>query len=312
MEDPELKSAIQAKVIVQQGPSTFFCTLCQETCIGNIQNHVRKDSHRNILSWEAVNNATPSSYLLSSLPEVVRNAKQNNDIQALDRGRFEYVCKVCSGKKPFFGLLTLQDHLKGKDHNKVKKLIQMTSATQIRTETSNPSEQKVLAPGPTPPQSQQPPDVQTLLRDKTVQIVENNGVDFIHVFIIQSAIWIGDIDVLLYNNNGKKETKETNKPVFQLVSDSQGMPQPEADMEWNNSDSSQVSDSQAAVFGCMGILTCIDRIKSLILPLIIIPMFGTTFLENGNDDTLLQQGNPQLVFHLALLLQKYKRYRIDI
>ncbi|XP_071549432.1 uncharacterized protein [Panulirus ornatus] len=73
----------------------------------------------------AVKEAHPSAFLLSHLSQVVRGAKLNDEVEAVEKNHFSYKCKICHGKKSFNGLVPLESHLNGKEHEKSKKTLQL-------------------------------------------------------------------------------------------------------------------------------------------------------------------------------------------
>ncbi|CAL4064530.1 unnamed protein product, partial [Meganyctiphanes norvegica] len=220
------QAALQAGIIVQQGVSKkgtpmFLCKLCKQPFIEEVKIHIRKSSHKNIIAWEAVKNASTSphgSYLLSCLPKVVKKAMQSGEIQAQDRSKFSYMCKVCSGKEPFSGLQPLEDHLNGKDHNKSKNAVQMNSSTPISTTKCSSATQKALVTDSAA--SAVPLEVLKLIRDNTVRMSESNGI-ITYTCLACNNMCMTGVTPLLQHLKGKNHKKnEAKKACLAIVPDS--------------------------------------------------------------------------------------------
>ncbi|KAK4328260.1 hypothetical protein Pmani_001378 [Petrolisthes manimaculis] len=119
----EVEEAVVAGVITNYDPVSqrFECTICERQGISELQAHLKSKDHKNCLIWEAVRNPSAHEYLLRLLPQVVRDAKSNSEVEVTNKATFSYKCLVCVDKKPFSGLTPLTSHFTGKEHTKAKK-----------------------------------------------------------------------------------------------------------------------------------------------------------------------------------------------
>lgn len=255
-------------------------------------------------AWDVVNNPSPTAEELKVLPEgVARLAKENGDIQAVDKSTYSYKCNVCGdGKKPFSGLQPLQDHLNGKAHKKMKRLIEMSKATQIGA-SSNSSTQNALLPDST--NSALSPEIQKLIENETVKMLETNGVVSFQCLVCN--VPLTDVTPVKQHIDGKQHLKKM-KPKRVLVPDSQGIPQPSEDMEWNNTDSSQTQEPnqyQASpeipkiIYPASPMLSDSDTYKNLTTPRGLVCIFNNTFYGMGRG--FERKGSRQDTKNLRLL-----------
>ncbi|XP_068222621.1 uncharacterized protein [Palaemon carinicauda] len=129
---PDLTNAIEAGILTDYNPTSqrYECAVCSKVGFGDVMPHISSPQHKNSAAWEVIYAQNPNRAMLSFLPEIVREAKINDEIEAVDRRVFSYQCKICVGKRPFNGLTPLQSHLSGGDHHKNKRASNITMQMQ--------------------------------------------------------------------------------------------------------------------------------------------------------------------------------------
>ncbi|XP_045583658.2 uncharacterized protein [Procambarus clarkii] len=125
----EVEAAVAAGVIQNFDPNSlqYQCVVCSRAGCGDVLPHILSKEHKNSLIWEAIRQSPPSKALLNQMPDVVRAAKLNEEVGAVDKNHFSYRCNICYGKKPFNGVAPLEAHLRGKEHEKSKRNMQYTT-----------------------------------------------------------------------------------------------------------------------------------------------------------------------------------------
>ncbi|XP_068222622.1 uncharacterized protein [Palaemon carinicauda] len=128
----DLTNAIEAGILTDYNPTSqrYECAVCSKVGFGDVMPHISSPQHKNSAAWEVIYAQNPNRAMLSFLPEIVREAKINDEIEAVDRRVFSYQCKICVGKRPFNGLTPLQSHLSGGDHHKNKRASNITMQMQ--------------------------------------------------------------------------------------------------------------------------------------------------------------------------------------
>ncbi|XP_066960545.1 uncharacterized protein [Macrobrachium rosenbergii] len=134
----DVSIAVAAGILTKYDPASqrYECAVCSKIGFGDVMPHMASPQHKNSAAWEIIHAKTPNEAMLSFLPETVREAKINDDIEAVDRNVFSYQCKICIGKRPFNGLTPLESHLCGIDHHKNKSKRAMNISMKLKYDSS--------------------------------------------------------------------------------------------------------------------------------------------------------------------------------
>ena len=114
----EVSTLLEAGILSYLDPDSqrYECLVCEKVGYNDVEQHVSGNQHKNSAAWEAIHREVPNDLWLSILPDEIKQAKINDDIEVVDKKGFTYQCKICIGKKPIHGLSTLSSHLTGGDH----------------------------------------------------------------------------------------------------------------------------------------------------------------------------------------------------
>ncbi|XP_064081090.1 uncharacterized protein LOC135197844 isoform X4 [Macrobrachium nipponense] len=135
---PEVSVAVEAGILTKYDPASqrYECAVCSKTGFGDVMPHMASSQHKNSAAWDIIRAKTTNEAMLSFLSETVREAKINDEIDAVDRDVFSYQCKICIGKRPFNGLTPLESHLCGIDHHKNKSRRAMSVTMKLKYDSS--------------------------------------------------------------------------------------------------------------------------------------------------------------------------------
>ncbi|XP_064081088.1 uncharacterized protein LOC135197844 isoform X2 [Macrobrachium nipponense] len=134
----EVSVAVEAGILTKYDPASqrYECAVCSKTGFGDVMPHMASSQHKNSAAWDIIRAKTTNEAMLSFLSETVREAKINDEIDAVDRDVFSYQCKICIGKRPFNGLTPLESHLCGIDHHKNKSRRAMSVTMKLKYDSS--------------------------------------------------------------------------------------------------------------------------------------------------------------------------------